>query len=121
MNGSASIAFTPQAPGSYCFRAEFRPSATAPFSPAKHTDLTTECFTATGPAPGPGTLTVSGATTFGPGPVLGTFGSAGSAVHLITQGSSTVTGGISLRGGSELEYQGTLTLGDSTGVLEGLS
>jgi hypothetical protein len=45
-NGVASIQFIPDAPGSYCFRAEFVPSATAIYSPASHTNLTTECFEA---------------------------------------------------------------------------
>ena len=45
-NGVASVQFIPDAPGSYCFRAEFVPSATALYSPGKHTNLTTECFDA---------------------------------------------------------------------------
>jgi len=43
-NGIASIEFRAQAVGFYCFRAEYEPSDTALFSPAKHTNLTTECF-----------------------------------------------------------------------------
>ena len=44
--GVASVQFIPDAPGSYCFRAEFVPSATSLYSPAAHTNLTTECFEA---------------------------------------------------------------------------
>ncbi len=45
-NGQAtSPAFTPTAVGDYCFRAAYTPAATAPYSPAVHTNLTTECFT----------------------------------------------------------------------------
>jgi hypothetical protein len=44
--GVASVQFIPNAPGSYCFRAEFVPSATGMYSPAAHTNLTTECFEA---------------------------------------------------------------------------
>jgi hypothetical protein len=54
--GTASIAFTPTEPGHYCFRAEFTPSDTALYSPAAHTNLTTECFVATLP---PARLTVT--------------------------------------------------------------
>ena len=45
-NGVASVQFVPGEAGSYCFRAEYVPSATAPYSPAAHTNLTTECFEA---------------------------------------------------------------------------
>ena len=47
--GIASILFQPRAVGHYCFRAEYTPSDTALFSPATHTDLTTECFQVTPP------------------------------------------------------------------------
>jgi hypothetical protein len=50
-DGTASIAFTPTEPGHYCFRAEYTPSPTAPYSPAAHTNTTTECFVATLPPP----------------------------------------------------------------------
>jgi hypothetical protein len=45
-DGVASVQFVPDAAGSYCFRAEFVPSATALYSPAAHTNTTTECFDA---------------------------------------------------------------------------
>jgi len=45
-NGVASVQFVPDAVGSYCFRAEYVPSATAANSPAAHTNTTTECFEA---------------------------------------------------------------------------
>lgn len=61
-SGTAAIQFTPDDEGFYCFRAEFRPSSTAPFSPATHTNLTTECFQAVSPTPppppDPSTLTI---------------------------------------------------------------
>jgi hypothetical protein len=46
-NGTVSIAYVPVQTGNYCFRAEYTPSATAPYSPALHTNTTTECFVAT--------------------------------------------------------------------------
>ena len=45
-DGVASVQFVPDAPGFYCFRAEFVPSATAAYSPSAHTNTTTECFEA---------------------------------------------------------------------------
>jgi hypothetical protein len=45
-DGVASVQFVPADAGSYCFRAEYRPSATALYSPAAHTNTTTECFVA---------------------------------------------------------------------------
>jgi hypothetical protein len=56
-DGMASIEYTPTEPGHYCFRAEYTPSPDAPYSPALHTDTTTECFVATG-APIPETATL---------------------------------------------------------------
>jgi hypothetical protein len=54
--GTASIVFVPTETGNYCFRAEYTPSTDAPYSPALHTDTTTECFVATDP---PTQLTVT--------------------------------------------------------------
>jgi hypothetical protein len=54
-NGTASIGFRAdqevggQGGGHYCFRVEYTPSDDAKYSPAKHTDISTECFFATGP------------------------------------------------------------------------
>jgi len=45
-DGVASVQFVPDAVGSYCFRAEFVPSAAALYSPTAHTNTTTECFEA---------------------------------------------------------------------------
>jgi hypothetical protein len=45
-DGVASVQFVPDQAGSYCFRAEYVPSAVAPYSPAAHTNTTTECFEA---------------------------------------------------------------------------
>ncbi len=45
-DGVASVQFVPDVAGSYCFRAEFVPSATALYSPTAHTNTTTECFEA---------------------------------------------------------------------------
>ncbi|MBI3243695.1 MAG: DUF11 domain-containing protein, partial [Chloroflexi bacterium] len=45
-NSAASAAFTPAAPGAYCFRAEYTPDTLAKYSPINHTNTTTECFTA---------------------------------------------------------------------------
>ena len=50
-NGYAAIEFVPGTPGNYCFRAEYTPSAIAPYSPSAHTNTTTECFVATLPPP----------------------------------------------------------------------
>jgi hypothetical protein len=50
-SGVASVAFVPDTPGFYCFRAEYTPSAVALYSPWSHTDMTTECFQATLPPP----------------------------------------------------------------------
>jgi uncharacterized repeat protein (TIGR01451 family) len=48
---ATSAQFTPTHTGHYCFRAEYTPDASAPYSPSNHTDLTLECFTVTaGPA-----------------------------------------------------------------------
>jgi hypothetical protein len=47
--GISSIEFRPQAVGYYCFRAEYEPSDSALFSPAAHTNRTTECFLVTPP------------------------------------------------------------------------
>jgi Prealbumin-like fold domain len=55
-SASASIPFTPQAAGNYCFRAEYSPGPGALYSPALHTNTTTECFVATLP---PTRLTVT--------------------------------------------------------------
>ena len=44
---AASVSFVPNAPGFYCFRAEYTPAAGAPYSPSSHTDTTSECFQAT--------------------------------------------------------------------------
>ena len=44
--GSASSEFVPRDPGHYCFRAEYRPSDVAPYSPGSHTNKDTECFEA---------------------------------------------------------------------------
>jgi hypothetical protein len=52
---ATSSAYSPQAVGNYCFRAEYTPAATAPYSPQNHTNLTTECFAV---SPAPSTLTV---------------------------------------------------------------
>ncbi len=41
---ATSTAFTPTIAGFYCFRAQYVPAAAAPYSPAHHTNLTTECF-----------------------------------------------------------------------------
>lgn len=57
--GLASIEFLPRAPGHYCFRAEYTPAPGAPFSPAAHTNMTTECFTATTTPPPPPPPTIS--------------------------------------------------------------
>jgi uncharacterized repeat protein (TIGR01451 family) len=44
VDGTAlSPSFTPSAPGWYCFRASYTPSATAMYSPTNHTDQTAEC------------------------------------------------------------------------------
>ena len=45
-SGLVSVHFVPTAPGSYCFRAEYVPSPTALYSPAVHTNTTSECFNA---------------------------------------------------------------------------
>jgi hypothetical protein len=55
-NGQATIAFPregagPIEPGHYCFRAEYTPGAVAEYSPALHTNATTECFAVTLPPP----------------------------------------------------------------------
>src|SRR5439155_12354966 len=34
-------------PGTYCFRADYMPDATAPYAAGSHTDTTNECFTVT--------------------------------------------------------------------------
>ena len=41
---AVSDAFTPSAPGHYCFRGEYTPDAFAPYSPGNETDQTNECF-----------------------------------------------------------------------------
>ena len=57
LNGSGaatSIAFTPtlsSQAGVYCFRAQYTPAASSPYSPGVHTNTTTECFAVTA-APG---------------------------------------------------------------------
>jgi hypothetical protein len=62
VDGTSAIPFTPEADGYFCFRAEYVPAPSAPYSPAAHTDLVLggECFhvTAPPPPPGSGTLTV---------------------------------------------------------------
>ena len=55
-SGTASTVYFPLAPGQYCFRAEYQPDATAPYSPAAHTDTTSECVQVTVPPP---TLTLT--------------------------------------------------------------
>jgi hypothetical protein len=55
--GTAAIRFVPSQVGFYCFRAQYTPGDTAPFSPATHTNLTTECFQATAEAPPPPPVT----------------------------------------------------------------
>ena len=50
-NGTVSIVYVPIQTGNYCFRAEYTPSAIAPYSPALHTNTTTECFVVTLPPP----------------------------------------------------------------------
>jgi len=50
-DGTASIVFVPTEVGDYCFRAEYTPAADGLYSPAVHTDTTTECFVATLPPP----------------------------------------------------------------------
>jgi uncharacterized repeat protein (TIGR01451 family) len=42
---AVSDSITPAATGHYCFRAEYIPAASAPYSPNNHTDTTLECFT----------------------------------------------------------------------------
>jgi uncharacterized repeat protein (TIGR01451 family) len=44
---AVSDPFTPLATGHYCFRGEYTPDASAPYSPSNHTDKTLECFTVT--------------------------------------------------------------------------
>jgi len=46
---AVSAPFTPPplATGHYCFRGEYTPDASAPYSPSHHTDTTLECFTVT--------------------------------------------------------------------------
>jgi hypothetical protein len=46
LTGQATIQFTPTAAGDYCFRVEYRPSGTALYGPAKHTNTGNECFVA---------------------------------------------------------------------------
>jgi hypothetical protein len=50
-NGTVSIVYVPVQTGNYCFRAEFTPAANGLYSPAVHTNQTTECFVATLPPP----------------------------------------------------------------------
>ncbi|HEX6023781.1 MAG TPA: hypothetical protein VFZ00_17445 [Solirubrobacter sp.] len=45
--GTAAVSYRPSEAGYFCFRAEYTPSPTAPFSPDTHTNLTSECFQAT--------------------------------------------------------------------------
>jgi hypothetical protein len=52
---ATSSAYSPQSTGDYCFRAEYTPAASAPYSPQNHTNLTTECFAV---SPAPSTLSV---------------------------------------------------------------
>ncbi|MGN6430970.1 MAG: DUF7507 domain-containing protein [Gaiellaceae bacterium] len=42
---AVSDPFTPAAVGNYCFRAEYTPAQSAPYSPGNETNTTTECFT----------------------------------------------------------------------------
>ena len=52
VNGSAtSAAFTPPSPGTYCFRVEYTPDAAGAlnYSAGSHTNMGSECFTATAP------------------------------------------------------------------------
>jgi uncharacterized repeat protein (TIGR01451 family) len=43
---ATSAGFTPDAPGTYCFRAEYTPDQASQYLAGKHTNDTTECFTA---------------------------------------------------------------------------
>jgi uncharacterized repeat protein (TIGR01451 family) len=43
---ATSAGFTPDAPGTYCFRAEYTPDQASQYLAAKHTNDSTECFTA---------------------------------------------------------------------------
>ena len=47
---AVSAPFAPGAAGSYCFRAEYAPDATAAYSPSHHTNQTTECFSVANPS-----------------------------------------------------------------------
>ena len=69
-SGSATSAgFTPPGVGSYCFRAEYAPdqASAAKYLPAKHTNLTTECFSVTKAKPA---ITTSAAETVDVGAVI---------------------------------------------------
>ncbi len=47
VNGSAqSATYAPATNGTYCFRAEYTPDSSAPYSPQNHTNAGSECFTA---------------------------------------------------------------------------
>ncbi len=61
---------------------------------------------------GPGSFAVSGPATLGSSSFLGTYGAAGTAVHLTVSGATSVLGYVYLSAGSELENNGTLTLSD---------
>ena len=64
-NGAAtSDAFTPDAVGHYCFRAEYTPAAGSHYLATSHTNLTTECFNVTKKQPAIST-TASGAVQIG--------------------------------------------------------
>ena len=60
---------------------------------------------------GPGTVTVTGAATLENDANLGTSFSAGTGVDLILEGATDLEGYVYMNQGSELENQGTLTLG----------
>jgi hypothetical protein len=83
---ASSIGFTPQAPGSYCFRAEFTPSLDdASYLAASHTNLTSECFVAD-PAPVYGSITIE----------KNAIPDSSQAFHFTTTGLSTDATGFDL-------------------------
>jgi len=110
-NGQAiSAAFTPNATGHYCFRAEYTPDAFAPYSPSHHTDTTLECFTVNAQtaintnAGGPFTIgvdgkvaltdtaTLSGGTSDATGTINFTLYDDAACTHSVGTATATVSG-----------------------------
>ncbi len=90
------------------------------FSVATGASVTGSTLNLSGTVQGPGSLSVSGAATFANNATLGAINTPAKKAHLILQGASSLPASATVffEGGSVLENQGTLTLGNASNLVD---